>query len=154
VQNLIIIIFIMRTSLWATGDIYDPAHQRDDQRRTPLMLCIIEKPFVGFAHMDHLINSGAHLNLSDKSKNTVLHYAVIHAVGLEYLLSHKYIKVNEKNKDGDTPLMIAAKNDDNVSLGLLLKAFADADLENNRGMRAYDMAKNPENKLLIWGYMR
>jgi hypothetical protein len=50
--------------------------------------------------------------------------------------------------------MIAAKNDDNVSLGLLLKAFADADLENNRGMRAYDMAKNPENKLLIWGYMR
>ena len=62
--------------------------------------------------------------------------------------------VNAKTEGGNTPLMLAARNNKIGAVNLLLKLGANPNLQNNRFETAYFMADNSEIKKILGGITR
>lgn len=70
-----------------------------------------------------LIESGAPTAQSDAEGNTALHHAVkLHQTEMVAWLMNAKAPANLANKAGQTPMMIAAKNNDKAIIDLLKKA--------------------------------
>lgn len=101
---------------------------QDRNGTTPLMMADDE-------YWQVLLDAGARINDVDAKGNHALH---IHLS--RELLSYG-ADVNCANKQGQTPLMLAAKKDDIRLVKALLKAGARADMKDKKGMVATDYAE-------------
>lgn len=61
-------------------------------------------------------------------------------MAVEYLIKNQYSKVDEKNENGMTGLMVAAKNNARDACQKLLELGADITIEDSEGKTAYDYA--------------
>ena len=89
----------------------------------------------------HLIENGADTSIEDDFSNTVLHHAVVskNREVTRFLLGLDSINPNGKNREGNTPLIMAVDVCDRDMVELLLKAGA-SDLPNNKNQTALDIA--------------
>lgn len=98
-----------------------------------------------------LINYGADINQQDEYGNSALHHACFYQKGflIALILAHKS-KVNQKNKQGDTPLNVFLKNfysknnstkssDMYTVFSLLIKYGASPMIRNNQNKAALDL---------------
>ena len=102
--------------------------------------------------IEELIKYGAKVNTKDVDGNTPLHNACYSVEG-DILISPSiiidiirkfvtYIVINEKNNEGDTPLLIAAKNHNLVAVKELIKCGADTYIKNNLNFSFSDYLKD------------
>lgn len=90
-----------------------------------------------------LIKSGADVNATDKDGNTALHFARNRAV-VEMLLVRSHQLLNQANVIGNTPLMLAAKEDRKKVVDVLIEKGAIIDVKNENGNTALHNAKSAE----------
>jgi hypothetical protein len=112
---------------------------RDFQKRTPIMM-MDEDASIEMARL--LISYGSKLKLVDKEKNNALHHLAENGVEPEivrYLISSG-IDVNAVNKEGRTPLMIAAYNSRSEVVTTLLESGANPSSTTRDGKSAWDLA--------------
>jgi hypothetical protein len=84
---------------------------KDIYGRTPLMLaCLLENADYGMKMMKIFQRAGAKINIKDNMRRTVLHYACMKGrLEMVQRLTHDdIIAINDKDNDGNTPLMLAA----------------------------------------------
>ena len=98
--------------------------------------------------IDFLIYRGADTQIVDKQGNTLYHYAVKRAdIKVLEKLSQCPININQKNKEGLTPLQIAVMTAKNLEVvHFLINKGADKTLTTDLGETIYDLAK--ENEVL------
>lgn len=125
-------------------------NMRDFLKRTPLMMMDEDATPEMF---ELLVRYGAKVNLTDKEKNNVLHHfaAMYNAGELIGRIAAYGAPVNAVNKEGKTPLMIAAENGNRTVAKALLEAGADPNLLND-GDSAWDLADDREIKGLLETY--
>lgn len=119
----------------------------DKDGKTPLSYAVVHQ---SRAAVQHLLERGADASLKDQQGQTALHLSVLtnNTDITEDLLSVvNGATVNEKNIDGQTPLMFAVDRkslnfDNNTArlIGLLMEKGADPFQENNVGDSAYSLA--------------
>jgi ankyrin repeat protein len=126
---------------------------RDNQKRTPLMMIDYDAtPEL----LDLLLADGARFDLKDRRKNNVLHLAASNSVQnavFERLLILG-VDVNVVNKEGETPLMLAAENNSDSIVGMLLRAGARSDLVDKEKQSAWDRTNNPAVRAALTLYMQ
>ena len=86
----------------------------------------------------------------DERGNTALH-AAVHAAALACVavLLALGADVNAQNRDGDTPLHLAAQMDDKASIKALLEQKPDLHVRNSVGCRSCDLVANPALQLQL-----
>ncbi|MCL2255872.1 MAG: ankyrin repeat domain-containing protein [Firmicutes bacterium] len=89
----------------------------------------------------HLIEAGSNVNQIDDFSNTILHHAVVskNREVAKYLLTCDDVNIDQKNMDGNTPLIMAVATFDKDMVELLLKHGA-KDLANRKNKTALDLA--------------
>ena len=114
---------------------------RDHEKRTPMMM-LDEDATPEIVQL--LINYGAKAKLLDKEKNGALHHLALNGVDPEIvrLLVNYGYNANGANKEGKTPLMLAAENEEEEILSALLQTGADANIKMRDGRSAIDLAAN------------
>jgi ankyrin repeat protein len=97
------------------------------------------------------IENGVDLNVLDSQKNTILHYVCFtqNSHMMVYLLTQKTVKVNVVNKDGSSPLHIAAKVGFVAGVRLLTEKNASLTLSNRSGQTPQQVALNEEIDSII-----
>ena len=97
--------------------------------------------------------SAVNLSAKDKDGNTVLHYLVSdpnpNQTLINKVLSMPQAKsfLNKQNKDGDTPLIIAVKNQHHDLCSQLIEAGSDKSIRNREGLRVD--TETPESNLML-----
>jgi ankyrin repeat protein len=88
--------------------------------------------------LQKLIKAGAKLNAIDEDGNNVLILASAkgNARCVKFLTQDSLVKLNEKNKDGDTALRVAANNGHQDIVERLIERGADIDATNEKGHTA------------------
>lgn len=119
----------------------------DGDTRTPLMLaCQIDKQNIGVRIVRMLIDRGATISTKDKHNRTALSYACMTGKDkiVAILLEDIEYDINEKDAEGNTPLMYTAMSGNAAALRSLLKVVMkyrlSVDLRNNKGFSAYLLA--------------
>ncbi|MCG8565375.1 MAG: ankyrin repeat domain-containing protein [Desulfobacterales bacterium] len=114
---------------------------RDKIGRQPLSRAVC---YEGFGKLDLLLKSGADVNAVDDSGNSVLHHTASNSYAdtteLKYYVDHGG-KINAGNQDGDTPFIIAIKNQCWSHVRYLINV-SDVNVENRKGQNAYAVAKS------------
>ena len=89
-----------------------------------------------------LIDAGANINISDKYQQTALHLAAYFGYDdiVDALIKRPDVNLNVRNKDGNTPLHIAADNGRAASARLLIDAGADINISDHKQRTALHMA--------------
>lgn len=106
----------------------------------PIHLC------AGRGHLDILrllLQYDAVLTESNKEKKTVLHFAASQGrvEMTQFILQNvNYEFINQQDIDGNTALHVAAMNDRDSIVRLLIEYKADPNIRNNNGERPYDIA--------------
>lgn len=97
-----------------------------------------------------LIKLGVDYTIKDKILGkTPIHYAILNKNHIALYVFCKYIKpqkLNLQDTNGNTPLHLAFKLFDEVSISMLMGAGVDMDLKNNFGITTYDLLKNLHEK--------
>ena len=129
-------------SLLAIGFSID---RRDDEGRTPFMVAAKNGKLQAATY---LLKQGADPTLQSNKGWNVLHYASRggNREVCELMLSH-VPSIDSITKEGHTPLMIAAANDELQAVKCLLKQGADPSLQDDRGWNVLHFASrggNPE----------
>ncbi|KAG4107372.1 ankyrin [Neocallimastix lanati (nom. inval.)] len=110
-------------------------HIKDEERKNALMLSIIYEN--NYDIMELLLQKNIDINDKDSTKNTALHYACKYnnINIIKTLINEKYkLKINEKNANGQTPLMISIiKNNWSCALQLLECDNIDPNIANEDG---------------------
>jgi len=121
---------------------------RDFQKRTPLMMMDEDAtPEL----LDLLVRYGAKVHLVDKQGNNVLHHFAAYDESVEIVrqLAALGANYNASNKQGITPLMIAAENGNTDTVRVLLELGAGVDQTDREGKSALDRAEEPEVRSLL-----
>jgi ankyrin repeat protein len=117
----------------SSGRVLELAGKADGLGITPLLsACAAEQ----FAVVKLLCTLGAHVNHSDAAGNTPVMVATAESedrVILQFLLQQDGIKVNQRNKDGFTALIMAAEAGHVAAVRLLLSHGADVGLADKEG---------------------
>jgi len=101
---------------------------------------------------EYLIDNGADINLKTPFGNTLLHTVIlgfIHSKSLkifDYLLDTKFIGINEKNKDGNTPLACAYRHyttESKEMIDKLISAGADVNISDEDGKTIFSNYFSP-----------
>ncbi|MES2966638.1 MAG: ankyrin repeat domain-containing protein, partial [Patescibacteria group bacterium] len=91
------------------------------------------------------IEQGAYISVADKSGRTALHRAVTNPALYDFSMVELLISLeadlNVQDKDGLTPLMLAAKKSIPAGVHALVKAGADISLVDKKGRSAYDLGE-------------
>uniref|UniRef100_A0A6C0CKD8 Uncharacterized protein n=1 Tax=viral metagenome TaxID=1070528 RepID=A0A6C0CKD8_9ZZZZ len=121
-------------------------------------------PLLGACHNDkdsdgnileELVKLGAKINVITNKKSNALHLCstkTSRSAKLNWLLNNTSIKslINQKNKCGSTPLLLAAKNHNCVAVRLLLDHGALPNIKNNHGETALNaLCKTVKNSEFI-----
>ncbi|CAI9744078.1 E3 ubiquitin-protein ligase MIB2-like isoform X14 [Octopus vulgaris] len=86
--------------------------------------------------IDFLIESGANIDMSDKGKNTALHYAVeSHKKAAVALLVSRGANVNKQDSGGETPLHLAVRKNYEDVVKVLLNSKENNNLQVNQQRR-------------------
>lgn len=96
-------------------------NKKDNLGRIPLNYAIMEGQ-LNSAYL--LLEAGADICSIDNDKNSLLHYAVSskgNALLFSIMLIDRKINLNLQNNDGDTPIMLIAKNNPKENVRLLKK---------------------------------
>ncbi len=131
------------------ADINELAHFKDSlfAGMTPLMIAVK----LGFFPVaDFLIRKGATISSHIQSGNTLFHYSAIsgNTKFIPFFFS-KGVKINEKNRLGETPLIISAKDKTGEMPEILLKFGADIEARTNSGETALYFALQNNNLIMI-----
>jgi serine/threonine protein kinase/ankyrin repeat protein len=96
--------------------------------------------------LQFFVKSGADLTVTDSKKNSILHCVCFtqNAHMLVYLLTQKTVKVNVVNKDGSSPLHIAAEVGFVAGVRRLTENNASLTLSNHSGQTPEQIALNEE----------
>lgn len=103
--------------------------------------------------VDYLVNAGADMNAININGRTPL-FAVCRS---GYVRNYERIKhlvnnINHQDKNGYTPLMVAAANGNTFIVNDLLGGGANVHITNDRGQNAYDVAvSNKSNNIKLGG---
>ena len=121
---------------------------KDNLKRTPLMMIDDD---ASTELLDLLLTYGARFDLKDKRKNNVLHYAAANSVSDQVFerLVILGLDVNAVNKERLTPLMIAAENNCDTIVEMLLRAGAYAHLRDKEKLTAWDKTDSPAIKAML-----
>lgn len=89
-----------------------------------------------------LVEHGAKINMTDTFGNTALHYAsrVKNGVVITQLILEKGISVNSQNKEGGTPILQAAVNNNSDTVKFLIGKGADLDILATNGEHPWHYA--------------
>ncbi|MEQ1763572.1 MAG: ankyrin repeat domain-containing protein [Pyrinomonadaceae bacterium] len=124
---------------------------RDYEKRTPTMM-MDDDASVEMVQL--LISYGSKLKLVDKEKNNALHHLAENGVEPEiirYLISSG-IDINAVNKEGRTPLMLAAANSQNEIVTALLENGANASSTTRDGKSAWDLTESETVRSALVAY--
>lgn len=106
----------------------------DAEGYTPIMRTASQSDEVSHIFTKHLIQAGADLTaLHAVTKGTLLHFAK-NAEILELIVQSGKVNVNAQDKDGDTPLHIATREENFPCIQILLQAGAQIDIPNKYGV--------------------
>ncbi len=127
-----------------------------------------------YSVVEFMIDQGAvDLSAQDQDGNTILHYLVMPAspnrdlikkilklskdqtggsLSIDYQIGGRSDFINLQNKDGDTPLILAVKNEHHDLCSELILAGSDKELRNKKGLRVetetpeefYDLSKHKQ----------
>ena len=119
------------------------ANIRDLDKRTPLMM-LDEDATPEMVQL--LLSFGAKPKLVDKERNNVLHHAAANGVDSEIIriLVLSGSNVNAVNKEGKTPLMVAAEEGEDEAVAALLSSGADVNRRTRDGRSAMDVASGDQ----------
>ena len=109
--------------------------------------------------VEERIACGADVNLNDLKLRSPLHYLLKNRTHDDWLIESNFqdtiafmlvhgALVDAKDRDGNTPLMLAAKSGQNILVESILNGKPDIRLQNNSHKTAYDLAKN--NDISEW----
>ncbi len=104
---------------------------------TPILLAV-EKDLSMF---QLLLDYKANIQAVDNEHNTVLHHAANAGstkIVEELIKINPEIMIDAKNKEGQTPLHLAGKNNDISTVEALLRAGADVTIKDNKGKKPVD----------------
>ena len=127
---------LLRSLLQCGADV----HAKDKLGDTPAHIASNEKDIKS---LNQLIHAGFNVSMKGAGGDTVLHRAVCGSGrGMKFLLDLEAGRsiINVQNKNGATPLHIAAEECDRVKVELLLKYGANTDLEDSRGRTPAQLA--------------
>lgn len=99
-----------------------------------------------------LLDAGAKFDEKDIEGETVLHtfvYKFFYNKDILLYLLESGANVNAQNDNGDTPLHIAAKQDEHQSIEILIRLNANLDIKNNEGQSALDIAPRETYQYMI-----
>lgn len=101
--------------------------------------------------LNALIAAGADINLADGYRWSPLMRAIDnrHSVAIEILARHPDARLDWQNENKATALHVAASAGDLESVRLLLSLNADAELLNNNGQRALDVARAADHPEIV-----
>jgi len=128
---------------------------KDEEGKTCLMIAC-EKS--NFDIVELLLFEKAKLDYKDKKGRTALHYAcvqrnlrIVSSILNRDVGKRKFRKrINRKDNDGNTPLILAVKNNHYYTVNHLLLNGAIKGIKNKEGKDAFDMARKNDNvKLMI-----
>ena len=142
--------YLIKSLVWCGVD----PNARTKSGALPIHFAIEQKRF---KYADELIKNGARLNLPDSGGKSAFELAIKQGEGflrerhepLYYLLkkSSAEIDINIKNeKNGDTPIIAAAKSCDTFSIQLLKMCGGDPSIENKDGKNAFHYAQSIRDK--------
>lgn len=99
--------------------------------------------------VQELIDMGADINVCDKENNTTLIKAAAHSeISACFVLIKNRELINRQNKDGDTALHIAVREDHFEIAYVLLDMGADTEIANHEGKTARDIINDGWNERL------
>ena len=127
------------------------ANIRDFEKRTPLMM-LDEDATPEMLQL--LLSFGAKLKLVDKERNTVLHHAAAKGVNAELIrtLVIHGVNLNALNKEGKTALMLAAEENEEEAVAVLLESGADPNIRTRDGRSAADVADGDSVRAALLNY--
>jgi len=99
-----------------------------------------------------LFNEATDVNQRDKNGRTALHYVALHGSKEIFLklITHSDLDVNAQDKDGVTPIQVAARKNILLAVYALLKMGADPDIKDSHGTSARDEAKQSGYEAMLF----
>lgn len=97
-----------------------------------------------------LLTVGVNIDTANKIGQTPIHQAAFHSPeALKYFFEKRQVEfisaINSVDKDGDTPLHFAAKDETGLSSAFLIRVGADKTMTNKEGETAYEVAEDWES---------
>lgn len=122
------------------------ANSADNSGRTALILAVESKRMENVAI---LLDSGADPRLTDSAGNTPIHFAVTTHNGKMVQPLSKQSDLEQKNKQGQTALLMAIELNDSNLVGELLSVGSNSNAITSDGLTALYFARRKSNKAIV-----
>ncbi|HLW72430.1 MAG TPA: ankyrin repeat domain-containing protein [Candidatus Babeliales bacterium] len=126
---------------------------RDDKGRTSFMRASIEQ---NHQTMEKLRNLGANCRITDEMRENALHKIARNGYqkGAQIILQDDKAALHDKNKDGNTPIMIAVQNGHFLLAQMFLDAGSPHDTINNNGATIIHETVKKNNKPFLFELLK